>query len=74
MSESERTHSWPQPLEAIAGPFPERKLAGVLGGMGSHAPRSRALLERGRLTPDMLTQPTLYPLQRRTRKKRFPAT
>ena len=72
MSESERTHSWPQPLEAIAGPFPERKLAGVLGGMGSHAPSSRALMETGLLTPDMMTQLTLYLLARQPRKKRDP--
>jgi len=70
MTASTEERLWPQPLQAVEGPYPELKLRGVLAGMGTHAPSAVSLMEEGLLSPDMMTQFTLYLLARQPRKKR----
>ena len=61
---------WPQPLQPVSGPYPENKLRGVAEGMGDAAPATLALIETGLLSPDMMTQFTLYLLARQPRSPR----
>lgn len=61
---------WPRLLEPVRGPFPELKIAGVIEGTGGYAPTFRALLEAGTLSPDMMTQLTLFLVARQPRRPR----
>ncbi len=69
MAESEAT-TWPRPYETIRGPYPEVKVAGVIAGMGEHAPTLTRLLESGTLSPDLMTQFTLFLVARQPRVPR----
>lgn len=64
---------WPRRLSPVGGPYPVEKIAGVVAGMGEAAPTTVGLLRRGRLSPDLMTQLTLYLLARQPRPPRDPA-
>lgn len=69
MSEAEQTR-WPRVYETVRGPYPEAKIAGVIAGMGGHAPTLVGLLESGTLSPDLMTQFSLFLVARQPRTPR----
>ena len=53
---------WPRPLSEVAGPMRPDKVHGAAEGMGLWGEATRALIEEGWLTPDLLTGMTLFVL------------
>ncbi len=64
------SEAWPQPLEAVRGPFSEARIDGAADGMGDHGPATRAVAASGYVPPDLLTGMTLFLLARQPRKPR----
>ncbi|MEL7155402.1 MAG: MaoC family dehydratase [Actinomycetota bacterium] len=58
---------WPQSLHTVSGPFDQARIDGAAAGMGEHGPATRALIDDGGLSPDLLCGLTLLLLARQPR-------
>jgi len=61
---------WPQPLQAVPGPFSEARIDGAAAGMGDFGPTIQQVVADGLVQPDLVTGMTLFLLARQPRRKR----